>query len=534
MTLSRRALLAGSAAVTFVSTLAGRSLAQSATSGTTSGTVQTAGPRLGDPVPFDRSALVDRARALAGEAYEAPEPRAAEALDKIDYDAYNELKYKASRALWQGEVRYPVQFFHLGRYFKLPVTVYEVEGAVARKVLYDPSLFDYGNTGLADKLPDDLGFAGFRYMNPGEPPTDWLVFLGAAYFRTAGPFGQYGLSARGIAINTATDAREEFPRFSEFWLEKPAADSREVTIHALLEGRSVVGVYSFKARNENGVVMDVDSTIFLRREVERLGIAPLTSMFWFSETNRQVATDWRPEIHDSDGLSLWTGAGERIWRPLNNPKRLQVNAFVDQNPRGFGLMQRDRDFRDYEDDGVFYDRRPSLWVEPVGEWGEGAVELIEIPTDDEIHDNIVAFWRPKAMPKVGQPLSMSYKLYWVADQPFPAKDVGRVLATRMGRGGVPGQPRPKDLRKFVIDFAGGPLPNLDKGTPVEAVVAASRGEIVNKYCLRVVGTDRWRAVFDLKADGSDPVDLRLYLRLGEKTLTETWLYQYLPFTYPSE
>ncbi|MEX0759207.1 MAG: glucan biosynthesis protein D, partial [Tistlia sp.] len=466
--LSRRALLAGSAAVTFLSTLAGFPVPDGRARAQTAG-AETAGPRLGDPRPFDRGALLDRARALAGEPYEAPQPKAAEALEQVDYDAYNVLRYRPSRGLWLGETRHPVQFFHLGRYFQLPVTIYEVEGAVARPVLYDPSLFDYGDTGLESALPDDLGFAGFRYMNPGEPPTDWLVFLGAAYFRTAGPFGQYGLSARGVAIDTATDDGEEFPRFTEFWLEKPApaengADDRQVVIHALLEGRSVVGVYRFVARNENGVVMEVETTLFLRREVERLGIAPLTSMFWFSETNRHRAPDWRPEIHDSDGLALWTGAGERIWRPLNNPERLQVNAFVDNNPRGFGLMQRDRDFRNYEDDGVFYDRRPSLWVEPLGEWGEGAVELIEIPTNDEIHDNIVAFWRPQTLPALGQPLSLAYRLHWVADNPYPAGDNGRVLSTRIGRGGVPGQERPKGVKKFVVDFAGGPLGGLGRET----------------------------------------------------------------------
>ncbi len=535
--LSRRALLAGSALYGAALPL----LLSSPLAHAQDGARDAGGPALGDPVPFDRQALIDRARSLAAAPYEEPPVEAPEALEQIDYDAYNELTFRPERALWLGEARHPVQFFHLGRYFKRPVRVYAVEGAVARPVRYDPSLFDYGDTGLRDKLPDDLGFAGFRFMNPrseGQPQTDWLVYLGAAYFRTAGPFGQYGLSARGIAVNTATDGPEEFPRFTEFWIEKPAPAgsgeaAREVVIHALMDGPSIVGVYRFRARNENGVVMEVDATLFPRREIERLGIAPLTSMFWFSETNRHKATDWRPEIHDSDGLALWTGAGERIWRPLNNPERLQVNAFVDNNPRGFGLMQRDRDFRNYEDDGVFYDRRPSLWVEPLGQWGEGAVELIEIPTDDEIHDNIVAFWRPKEAVQPGRQLDLGYRLHWVADHPFPPKDSGRVLATRIGRGGVPGQERPDNVKKFVVDFAGGPLAALEKGRPVEAVVAASRGEIVDRYCLKVVGTDRWRAVFDLEEDGDEPVDLRLYLRLDGETLTETWLYQYLPFEFAS-
>jgi glucans biosynthesis protein len=215
---------------------------------------------------------------------------------------------------------------------------------------------------------------------------------------------------------------------------------------------------------------------------------------------------------------------------LNNPGTVRTNSFFDHNPQGFGLLQRDRAFHNYEDDGVFYDRRPSLWVEPQGDWGEGAVQLVEIPTDDEIHDNIVAYWVPKEPVKAGSEWSFKYRLHWLADEPYPPTEVGRVRHTRLGIGGVPGQPRPKGVRKFVIDFEGGPLDALEKLDEVEPVISTSRGKIDNDYALQIVGTKSWRAFFDLDAEGAEPVDLRCFLRLDDRTLTETWLFQYLPFS----
>jgi glucans biosynthesis protein len=262
-----------------------------------------------------------------------------------------------------------------------------------------------------------------------------------------------------------------------------------------------------------------------------MGIAALTSMFWFAENNRHLARDWRPEIHDSDGLAMWTGSGERLWRPLNNPPTVMTNTFLDNQPKGFGLLQRDRSFANYEDDGVFYDRRASVWIEPMNDWGEGAVQLIEIPTDDEIHDNIVSYWLPKEPVTAGSSWQFDYKLYWVAKEPFLSEAVAHVIATRLGNAGVAGQPRPQGGRKFVIDFEGGPLGDVGKWDEVKPVISTSRGRIDNGYALQIVGTTNWRAFFDLYVEGEEPVDLRLYLKLDDRTLTETWLYQYHPFTY---
>ena len=269
---------------------------------------------------------------------------------------------------------------------------------------------------------------------------------------------QYGLSARGIALDVAVaDHPEEFPDFTQFYIVS-APDDDTMTLYALLEGPSIVGAYRFLMMRGRGVTMDIEASLFVRAQVSRFGIAPLTTMYWYSETKKPEAIDWRPEVHDSDGLAMWTGAGERLWRPLNNPPRIIVSAFSDHDPRGFGLMQRDRVFDHYLD-GVYYDRRPSLWVEPVpgptGQgWGKGSIQLCEIPTDDEIHDNVVAMWVPAEPVPAGAELNLNYRLYWLANAPFPT-DLAITVATRLGRGGQPGQPRPKGVRKFMVEFLGG-------------------------------------------------------------------------------
>ena len=489
-----------------------------------------AGLSFGEAQSFDFDWLRGQAKQLASRPYEPPVIRFGDVLERIDYDAYQQIRFIPNNALWANDDGpFPIQFFHLGRFFKAPVDLHVVKDGKAREILYSPSLFTFGKAEFAAQLPEDLGFAGFRVMDEGGRP-DWLAFLGAAYFRSSGQLDQYGLSARGIAIDTGLPTPEEFPRFTGFWFEASAADPLAVVIYALMDGPSIAGAYRLECAKHDGVVMQIEAALYARSDIARMGVAPLTTMFWYDETNRRQARDWRPEIHDSDGLALWTGAGEHIWRPLNDPPQLQVSSFVDNNPKGFGLLQRDRNFESYQDDGVFYDRRPSVWVEPIEGWGEGSVQLVEIPTDDEISDNIVAYWLPKAPVKAGSEWNFKYRLHWLADEPYPPK-LARVTATRLGRGGIPGQPRPKDKKKIVIDFAGGPLEDLKKGDPVQLIVDAARGTIDGDYALQIVGTKHWRAFFDIAVEGGAPVDIRAFLRYDDRPLSETWLFQFIPFDY---
>jgi glucans biosynthesis protein len=486
---------------------------------------QPRGLRFGRAQPFGYDGLRWRAKKAAEHAYKPP-PAAADIAARINFDVSQKIRFRPEDALWRGGSGDPVAFFHLNKYSGDPVRIHALADGKSREIIYSADYFDYGSSGLDPKALDDLGFSGFRVLDGQNGPTDWLAFQGASYFRSSGADGQYGASARGIAINTALATAEEFPRFSEFWLEETGHD---VTIYALLEGPSITGAYKFVANKSGAVTIDVHADLYFRADITRLGIAPLTSMYWYGENERRKAADWRPEIHDSDGLALWTGKGERIWRPLVNPPSVQTNSFFDTNPKGFGLMQRDRAFDDYQDDSAFYNRRPGIWVEPHGNWGVGAVQLVEIPTDDETHDNIVAYWRPDTPIKSGDSISIGYKLYWQDSEPDFPQSIARAVSTRLGRGGIPGASNwSPNSHKFVIDFEGGPLSQMAARFDITPVVNVSRGKLGKAYVVKVVGTDRWRALFDVEIDGKAPVDLRCFLRLNDKTLTETWIYQYFP------
>ncbi|SEQ32993.1 glucans biosynthesis protein [Solimonas aquatica] len=496
--------------------------------------------RLGKAAPYSYEGLVARAQAAAAQPYAPPPALPRAVLERIDYEAHGKIHYRPDYALFaQGPGAFPVTFFHLGRYFQSPVHMYAVDnsGGSASEILYDTRYFDMPADSPAHELPKGAGFAGFRFQesrlgDQAKKPwqkNDWVAFLGASYFRAIGELYQYGLSARGIALDVAQPEKpEEFPAFTHFYFEAPQDGSDSVVVCALLDGPSISGAYRFRMTRDKAVLTEIECALFLRRDVLRFGIAPASSMYWFSERARWEADDWRPEVHDSDGLAMWTGGGERIWRPLNNPPRTMASAFSDKTPRGFGLLQRDRSFDHYHD-GVAYERRPSMWVEPIGDWGEGSVQLIEIPTDDEIHDNIVAMWVPKKPARAGDSYNFHYKLHWSAQEPYPGA-LAQCTATRLGRGGQPGQPRPQGVRKFMVEFLGGPLEKLPFGTKPEAVLWASRGQFSYVFTEAVPDDvpGHWRAQFDLTVDGSEPVDMRLYLRLGDKTLSETWLYQYHP------
>lgn len=481
------------------------------------------GASAGPATPFDFESLIGRARALARAPYRAPSPRIAAALSGVDFDAHWRIRFRDDATLAPAGADAPVQLFHPARFFPDPVQIHLVEGGRAREVRFDRGYFTMPADSPAAALPNEAGFAGFRVMRPGLAP-DWVSFLGASYFRTDGPERQYGLSARGIAVNTGLAQPEEFPRFTAFWLGPPEDRDDHMTVWALLDGPSVTGAYRFGLRRGDegaGHRTSVAARLFMRDAVARLGIAPLTSMYWYSERDR--AHDWRPEVHDSDGLALATGAGERIWRPLDNPRRVTTTRYLDENPRGFGLIQRDRDFEHYQDDGVFYDRRPSAWVRPSGNWGKGAVELVEIPTNDETFDNIVAYWTPAGQPSAGQALSFDYAIDWMRRDPAPGQ-AARVVATRQGRGGIPGQPIPEGVDKMVIDFEGAALSGLTAQSGVEAMVEISGGRLVGRAAAwPVVGTDRWRMVFDLTTDGPEPADLRAFLGRDGEALSETLL-----------
>lgn len=476
---------------------------------------------------FDYAALRARAQALAAQPPAPPRGEVPAWLRALDYDQLRLIEFMGGQSLWHDEkLPFEVQYLHPGFLLDKRVRLNEVRGSTARPIPFRREYFNYRSVKSGD-IPPDLGFAGFRLMfpfgGPGTPHNEIGSFAGASYFRFLCAGSAYGLSARGLALNTWEPEGEEFPVFTEFWLVRGDARAKSQVFFALLEGPSVTGAYRFTVTPGASTTVEVKATLFCRRNAKVFGVAPLTSMFWHAE-NSDTTRDFRPEVHDSDGLLLHTGADEWIWRPLTNPRGVRVSAFSDDNPRAFGLLQRDRDFENYQDLEARYHARPSVLVEPLGKWGRGSVRLVEIPTTTEFDDNIVAFWVPEKLPPPGEPIDVEYRLTWGLGQIAPP--AGFVRATRHGKSAryEPG------FERFVIDFAGKQLEALGADAKIEQVVSVGVGGKLNHAALQknaINGT--WRVAFTVKPDGSGrPIELRCFLKRGAQALTETWSYLWQP------
>lgn len=481
------------------------------------------------PAAFGFDDVQRLARERAAHPYvdrQAPLP---DSLTHLTYDQYRDIRFVPERALWRDQALFEVQFFHRGFTYRRRVNITEVapDGSL-HPVRYDPADFDFGRSVRRPRnLPRDLGFAGFRVHYPLQRPDykdELIVFLGASYFRVLGRDQSYGASARGLAINVATPTGEEFPYFTDFWLVKPPSQQRTLTIYALLDSPSLTGAYRFEVRPGGTTDVEVTGTLYPRKSVDKLGIAPLTSMYLFGGNSSLAVNDFRPEVHDSDGLLEQTGGGEWLWRPLVNPHMLRVSSFSDEHPRGFGLDQRDRAFTDYQDEEAHYQQRPSYWVAPLGDWGRGRVELVEIPSGEEIHDNIVAYWVPETRLTPGKPFNFSYLLSAYLYSPLWPPG-GRVVATRTASLGAHSG---DNSRRILVDFWGGDLTLLQGSQPVQAQLSVHNGDISNVTVQRLAEDGVWRVAFRLTPKGTQDVDLRCYLTLYGEALTETWTYLYTP------
>jgi glucans biosynthesis protein len=482
------------------------------------------------PNPFKFEDVVRRARELAGAPYEAAPAQLPEPLNKLSFDDYRDIRFRPERALLgSGGSQYRMQLFHLGFLYQRPVTVNVLRDGVPTPVPYQRELFNYGRNKIERPLPVNLGFAGFRLHYPINTPKvfdEVIAFLGASYFRFLGADQKYGLSARGLAINVEGGEAEEFPYFREFWIQMPTPDTDRITIFALLDSPSVAGAYRFVLYPSRETTLEVTATLFPRQTIANLGLAPLTSMYYQGENDRKRTDDFRPELHDSDGLLMHSGGGEWIWRPLRNPTKKTISSFGDNNPRGFGLMQRDRVFENYQDLEAHYHQRPGYWVEPMGEWGEGRIELAEIPTRDETHDNIVAYWEPNRPYEPGQEINVSYRLRSVAaiTGMHPG---GKVINTFLTPPRASGSNAPSDPahRRFIIDFAGGDLGYyLADPEQVQVVPSLSNGKITHSFIMPNEYTRGFRVAVDVQLEPGQSTDLRAFLRAGNRALTETWTY----------
>jgi glucans biosynthesis protein len=469
---------------------------------------------------FTRGSVRRRAEQLSLRPFVMPESGLDEPFQQLSYDRYREIHFRNDKAIWRGEgLDFELQLRPLGWLYKTPVEVWVVADGTAGRLKPNDEFFKLGPLfdGFNAALPS--GFSGFRIHGPINRPDiadEYVVFQGASYFRAVGRGQVYGLSARGLAINTARPSGEEFPIFRSFWIEKPSIRARAITVHALLDSHSTTGAYTFRISPGEATVMDVEAVLYPRRPLYHVGLGALTSMYLHGPGHHRINDDFRPAVHDSNGLAIRNGYGERIWRPLTNPLTLQTSAFVDQNPQGFGLCQRARSFAAYQDLEADYERRPSIWVEPRGEWGRGSVELVEIPADAEVHDNIVAYWKPADPPRPGRPYEFAYRMTW-SDKIPVAWSGARAVATRVGKGNPPGS------RLFVVDFAG---PDVER-SPLPVAVASGRpGRIANVVVQPNPNVNGVRVTFELYPNGTQLCELRLALKRGARQISETWLYRW--------
>jgi len=480
---------------------------------------------LGPPQPFSFERLVVQAKEMALAPFQ-PRRTAPQWLADLSPQQHRALRYRPEAAIPLGASAYSVNPVHLGSYHRAPVRVHLVEDGSAREILYDPAMFDFGAAvAPPETLPPDTGFAGFaiHYLfAAGESPRELLTFLGASYFRAVGRDARFGISARGLALETGLGKPEEFPAFTEFWIFRPAEPRDPLQICALLDSPSVAGAYRFDVAPREGTMVAVDASLFFRADVTQVGLAPLTSMFFFGPNDDAGVDDYRARVHDSDGLAIWRANGETLWRPLVNPEELRISVFSDENPRGFGLFQRERGFAAYGDLDARFDRRPNLWVEPKGAWGKGSVRLIEIPILDEAHDNIVAFWTPEDPVTAGRELRVAYSLLWSLAAPLETGLIP-VLATRIGQGGEAGGERSDELRRVVIEF-GPPAAALPPDALPEPTLECHNGECSAPVLRRNDGTGGWQVAFDVRP-GDGAVELRCQLTREGKPVSETWLYR---------
>ncbi|HTR00357.1 MAG TPA: glucan biosynthesis protein G [Candidatus Acidoferrum sp.] len=470
---------------------------------------------------FTANTVNDIAKALSEHPF-IPPMQVPERLLKLDYDRYRQIRFNPNAAIWAGsKTKFTIQMFAPGLFFKEGIDVYTVENGVAKVIQLDKNSFITPGSDLSDLLAQLNKVAGFRLHYPLNTPKyqDEIVeFQGASYFRALSKGQNYGLSARGLAIDVAEPSGEEFPLFRTFWIERPANKADNIVFHALLDSKRVTGAYHFNIYPGDTTKLDVKATLYPRTKLNHVGIGSLTSMFFFGGIDRPDVPDYRNAVHDSDGLAILNGQGEYIWRPLNNPKTLQVSAFVDKDPKGFGLVQRAREQRDYEDLQANYHKRPSAWITPTGNWGEGYVVLVEIPSAQETNDNIVAYWRPKQALEPGTPFEFGYQLTWPNDSPLPS-GFGRVRRTSSGI---------KLFTQFpqvVIDFMD--LPAGIKPEDVHITASVSSGRVLETQA-EPNGPNGLRVYMTFDTDGAPLTEIRVQPRSQGKPIGETMLFRWLP------
>ena len=488
-------------------------------------------------VEVDFDYVSQQAEELAAKRYREPDPLP-DVLRQLDYSEYQKIRYNNNSYIWKEEgLPFAAGFFHLGYLYKDRVEIHEFTPTHEQRIRYLSTFFEFDDEELASALPSSLDYAGFRISTTvpnQEHYWETASFLGASYFRGVGLGQRYGASARGVAINSGLSLEEEFPRFSRVWLGKPLGNAKELVVYALLEGPSLTGAYRFIIKPGNETVMDVKARFFMRESVESFGIAPVTSMYWRGENRTSAQSDYRPEVHDSDGIIIKENDTGPIWRPFDLSQNTRLSYFSVDSFDGYGIMQRDRDFESYQDMEADYHKRPSVWIDAKGDWGSGFIKLVELPTSSEFDDNIVAFWEPVALPQKGDRLDFEYSLHWSGAQVPQEYPDAHVVATRIGEDqSYPG------THVFVLDFVvkDGEQPGegaqmaeaIEREPPEVRASVEGPSSLVDTHVAWNPHEEAWRVVLRVESpeeSRTEAVELRCQLAFDDGSVSETWAYQW--------
>lgn len=486
----------------------------------TSGNVTIASPHEVVRPEMDFSKLKSKAKKLLETPYVETKPHTSKELASLPYDRYKNIRFLTEKSLWRSEgSAFQIQFMPPGHLYNYAINLNELIGSNYKRIPFLEEYFDWTEVGEI-KLNAEIGHTGFKIhypINTNEHTDEFAVFQGASYFRVVSKGQAYGLSARGLSINTGMpNVSEEFPIFKEFWIKKPGLFDSTIYIYALLDSKSVTGAYEFEISPGEISKTVVTAEVYLRKPIEKLGIAPLTSMFWYGENSQIPQGQVYPEVHDSDGFQFQTENGEMFWRPLDNPKKPHIHQIETENPKGFGLIQRDRDFSSYEDTNMKYQLRPSAWIEPIESFGKGQFQLFRFPTKLDSDDNVTLIWTPNTLPEVGEPLNLHYTIFWNTN---PPKKLGHVIATRTNIG--------KDgERQFLIDFKGDKLQNYSEETLPTPVVESWNEpvDVTNVVLQKIPESEKFRLTFQIPAKlGNKSTELKAYIKDKDEVITETWI-----------
>ncbi|MFV0281773.1 MAG: glucan biosynthesis protein [Rhodoblastus sp.] len=473
------------------------------------------------PAPFQQAQVLDIARSFAKAPFMPAPTELPEAFTGLNYEQYVGLRLRKEKLIWADDkVGFVIEPLHRGFIFNSSMMIHVVENGLSHRLAYHVGDFETGAVNPPQNLPD-IGFSGFRVLVPREGRlAEVAIFQGASFFKARAPGQAYGVQARGLSLKTADPRGEEFPHFRAVWIEKPTRASNALIVHALLDSESVSGAYRFTIRPGEAIIIDTELTLVPRASVENVGIGSMSATSISSPLDRRRPDDVRPIIADVNGLQMNTGKDEWIWRSVTNRQTLQVSSFVDERPKGFGFLLRNRDFESYQDDDLKWETRPSLWIEPLNEFGPGFVALTEIPAESETNSNCIAYWRPKGGLSAGVEASWAYRQFWCWGPPTQPPLL-RVTETRGGRGGG-------KKRRFIVAFSGDALADPQKLRDIKPALTAAPGVItsVRSYLYR----DRkvFRVVFDLDPGAETQSEIRLLLEMDGKPVSETWLYRWTP------